>query len=150
MAIRKDVQENWMVESGIFVVCPLEYLAEKLGLAEDHITAALGEIHGLITMEPYTKIKVNKSYGVTKEGDVLNEIEVKSIKYIMSDKDVEIVRHMQEGELRHDEYFESQKSRIDKVGFEGSDSLKEKISICSRTNEEYKQLIIGKTIRSQS
>ncbi len=106
MAIRRDGMEKWSVENGIFVVCPIEYLAEKLGISEEEIEEKLGHVHGLITMEPYSVIKVEKSYLVENDGGIHPKIEMTTEKMLMSDYVLNPVRNLEEDELLFDEFFE--------------------------------------------
>ena len=115
MNVRKDGQENWMVESGLFVICPLEHLAEMLQLPEDFICEKLGNIHGIVSMQPWTKVSVEKIYGITDDAAIYSEIEIKSVKNTMTDTPVEIVRLMDEDELTSDEYMRTQKNRFENL-----------------------------------
>jgi hypothetical protein len=120
MADRKDGMEKWSVENGIFVVCPIEYLAEKLGIEEEEIEAKLGHVHGLLTMQPFSVIRVEKSYLVDKEGSTYPKIELTSEKLLMSDHVIQPVRNLQEDEMLLDEFVQNKnlnnKNQTDLIG----------------------------------
>ena len=140
MNVRKDGQENWMVESGLFVICPLEHLSEMLQLPEDFICEKLGNIHGIVSMQPWTKVSVEKIYGITDDAAIYNQIEIKSVKTTMSDTSIEIVRHMDEDELTLDEYVRSQKNR-----FENLEDFKDKIKVFTEISKEHTEIIKDRT-----
>lgn len=144
MNIRKDGQENWMVESGLFVLCPLEHLAEMLQLSEDFICEKLGNIHGIVSMHPWTKVSVEKIYGITDDAVIYNQIEITSVKNTMSDTPIEIVRHMDEDELLVDEYMHSQKNRVENIK-----DFKEKIKIFTEISKEHTEIIKERTDKNK-
>ena len=123
MNMRKDGQENWMVESGLFVLCPLEHLAEMLQLPEDFICEKLGNI-----------------YGITDDAAIYSQIEIKSVKNTMSDTPIEIVRHMDEDELTLDEYVRLQKNRVEQIK-----DFKDKIKVFTEISKEHTEIIKDRT-----
>ena len=141
MAIRKDGMENWMTENGIFVICPLEYLAERLGISEEEIEDKLGNVHGIITMNCFSKISVNKSYGVCEQGNIYPKIELDCVKNNMSDEVPNIVRYLREDEMLFDEYVDSQKHRLKKFDENNPSSS---LTIYSEMQKEYDDIIMGK------
>ena len=112
MGIRKDGMENWMVESGVFIICPIDHLGERLGISQDEIHEKLGHVHGLITLDPYSKIRVEKSYIVDKDGDIFTKVELVPEKTIMQDYVIEPVRYLEEDELLFDEYYEKKREQV--------------------------------------
>lgn len=139
MNVRKDGMENWMVESGVFVVCPIEHLAERLGISEDEIEQKLGHVHGIITVESFSKVRVDKSYMVDKNGNTYAKIEMTPEKLIMSDAKVDPVRMLEEDELLFDEYYESQKGKIK------NNNIQQHIAQTSIMLEKYKNIILERS-----
>jgi hypothetical protein len=138
MEIRKDGMEKWCTESGIFIICPLEHLAEKLKIPEDVITRKLGEVHGIITTNVFSKIRVDKSYGINQNGELISKIELINETNILNDQKHEVVRFLSKHELTEDEYIESQKLRLESKKSKMIDYLNEIVQI----KEEYKNLIL--------
>lgn len=139
MGIRKDGMENWMVENGIFIICPLEHLVERLEISEDEILEKLGHVHGIITLDPYTKIKVEKNYIVDKDGDIFTKVELTPEKTFMGDELIEPVRQLEEDELLFDEYYEKQRGRVTK------DNYQEHIKKGYEIVEEHKNIIMERS-----
>ena len=137
MAIRKDGMEKWSVENGIFIVCPIEYLAEKLGMEEEEIEAKLGHVYGLLTMEPYSVVKVEKSYHVEKDGDIHPTIQLTTEKTIMHDHIVKPVRYLEDDELLLDETFATKK-------LNNKDHLA-LMNEVTKITEEHQKMIIKRT-----
>ena len=139
MAIRKDGMENWMVEDGVFIICPLEHLVERLGISEDEILEKLGHVHGIITVDPYTKIKVEKNYIVDKDGHIFTKVELTPEKAIMGDELIEPVRNLEEDELLFDEYYEKQRGKVTK------DNYREHIEKSHGIIQEHKNIIMERS-----
>lgn len=142
MKKRIDGMENWSVENGVFVICPLEYLSEKLGISMDDISDKLGNIHGLITMPIYSKIKVEKKYLVTKEGEIIDKIELIPVRDNYKEKDYQVLRFLKSDELLEEEFIYSKKEKL--KGINKMKDLNVHLKEIKEIKEEYKKNILNR------
>lgn len=142
MAVRKDGMENWITENGIFIVCPLEHLAERLGIPEQEIEDKLGNVHGIVTVNAFSKISVNKSYGICEKGNFYYKIELDCVKNCMNDEVPNIIRYLQDDEMIFDEYKETQKHRLENLN---ANNLSSMLAVYSDMQKEYDDIIVKKT-----